>query len=109
MNVRKLIKVILLIGLIASLAYAGACIYANVKMVNNQNAITLPKLEEAQYEVVVANTGRLIYSNDVTRTGSFVIINKYWDYQGKSFVFRKDTLRLDENIYGKVTINLRRK
>lgn len=105
-----IIKIIFGIIIIGIIFYMGACAYVNFVKPHQstQATIKMPKAEEAAYEVIIINTGTVYLSDDVTRVGSFIKLNTFWELQGKAFVYQNRTYLIDENIFGKVQINLRK-
>ena len=106
-----LVKVFLIIMIIGIIVYAGACVYANFIEPNmsKQEVIQAPKVETASYEVIIVNTGTVYLSNQVSRVGSFVKMEGYWELVGTKYVSRNRTILLDENIFGKISVNMRSK
>jgi hypothetical protein len=105
---KRLIRIVFILMVIGLLVYAGACIYGNVKSNSGQPAVKLPDVSKAKYEVVVVNTGRLLLSNEVVRTGTTVKLTGYWELIGLKYVYRNRAIVLDEQSFGKINIGLRK-
>lgn len=109
----KVIIFRVLIGLVivGILFYVGSCAYVNFiePIRTNAPAIDAPDSNLATYEIIIVNTGTVYLANDVKRVGSFVRLETYWELQGNKFVFQKRPLMLDENIFGIIQVNLRKK
>jgi hypothetical protein len=103
----KIVKVVMVIGVIALLGYLGACAYANFFSGSSDGKVKLPEAAEARMEVVIVNTGMVYLSNVVEKTGSIVKLVGFWELSGDSFKYRSRELILDERIYGTITVSRR--
>jgi hypothetical protein len=81
--------------IVGSLVYVGACIYGNVKANPGTPQIQYPDSSKAGYEVVIVNTGRLILTDSVIRTGSIVKLNGYWELSGQKYIYRDRQFIID--------------
>ena len=105
-----MIKWILLVIFIASLAYLGLCVYS---VVNPATGLPdMPEADEAQYSVQIKNTGGVILTNDYETHGYQVgarvyVLHGYWEMSGKDFRFRDRDIVLDEAIFGEIDIRRR--
>ena len=108
----RIIKVIILIGLVGVIAYGGLCVYSNFIDKPNTGVPDMPKSEEAAYSLTVENTGKLIMTNDYEVLGSVVgkrvfILHGWWEFLGQDFKFKSGDIVLDEAVFGKITLKKR--
>ena len=110
----KAIKVILLLGLVAMLAYAGTCVYGNfiAKPADNPGGITMPASAKAAYALVVKNTGTVILTNKYEQIGQVVgarvfVLHGYWEMVGSEFYYQSRDIILDEAIWGEISLTRR--
>lgn len=112
--ISKIFKVIALIGLVALLAYAGACIYGNfiAKPEPVPGQIEMPKADKAAYFLVVKNTATVILTNDYEQFGDKVgertfVLHGYWELVGSAFSYRAHDIILQEAIFGEIALKKR--
>lgn len=104
----RVIKILLLVLILAGLAYLGACVYANFFAFNAANPeADLPKAEKAPYVVVIENTGNMFFTAKYDQYGSTIILHGYWEQVGNKFQYRDRDLILDQAIYGTITVRAR--
>lgn len=95
---------VVVIGIIA--VYGALIIYGNVQALTEKE-YSIPDISQAEYKIIIENTGNLLYSDDVEDNGRIIILNGYWDLQGKEFVYHNKMFPLDEDIFGPVTVTRR--
>lgn len=105
--INKIFRVIALLILIAVLAVMGTCAYQLWKSNNPDTGPEPPKIEDAYYQVKFIATGRIIFTNTVERIGNFVLVNGYWEANKKKYIYKDIILKLDENIFGEISIERR--
>ena len=101
----------MLIALIGTLAYAGACVYAN--FASPTSAIDMPDEEEASYSLVIKNTATVVLTNDykvlVDDSGaSTYYLNGYWELTGDKFTYRSNEIILSEDTFGEIILQRRK-
>jgi len=107
-----IIKVILLIVVLAFLAWVGLTCYSNLIAKPNTGQADIPEKEEASYSVSIKNTGNLILTDDYEVHGSEVgsrvfILHGFWELRGQDFELVEGDIILDEAIFGEITIKRR--
>lgn len=106
----RVIKWIILIGLLAALAWFGMCVYA---LVNPDTGLSdMPDRDKAQYSLRIQNTGGLLMTDDFEEHGYQIgkrvfVLHGYWELSGKDFRFRDQDIVLDEAIFGRITVEKR--
>jgi hypothetical protein len=107
----KATKIILLVVMIAGLAYAGACVYANVFAFRAASPATikLPDVKDAAYSVTIERTGQYYLTNKYEKFGNTYLLHGYFELSGTAFKFRNVDLPLDQAIYGTITVTVRPK
>jgi len=108
----RLIKIIILLGLVAFIAWAALCVYSNYFAQPDTGGFDLPESDEAVYSVLIHNTGRLSFTNDYETFGNEVgkrkyLLHGFWEIHGQDFVYKSADLLLDESIFGEITIKRR--
>jgi hypothetical protein len=108
--VSKAIKIILLVVIVCGVVYGGLTVYAN--FAGGDGKVKTPDIKEAQYTVVIENTGSLYYVSKFEQFGSKVgartfVLHSFWELSGRDFRYRQRDLILDEKIYGTITIRPR--
>jgi len=107
-----IIKWIILLALLALLAYIGLVIWTCNTGFTNPNQPDIPKIDEASYSVQIKNTGNLIFTDDYELIGNEVgkrvfILRGFWEMRGQDFVYKDTELILDEAIFGEITVKRR--
>ncbi len=100
------LKIALLLFLVVGLTYLVACVYGNVKAMDS-NPMDIPDQEKAQYKITIFNTGNTLFSDDVEREGNVVTLDCYWELSGTEYKHNKETIPLDESIFGPISIKRR--
>ena len=103
---KVLLKGVLLLFLVVGLIYFGSCVYGNVKALDS-NPRDVPEVADAQYKVVIVNTGNTLLSDDAERIGTVVTLNGYWELMKIKFKYHKESILLDEDIFGPIKITRR--
>jgi len=108
---RRVIKVIILVVMIALLAYGGLCVYANC-IATDPSRLEMPTAEEAPYSFLVENTGTLILSDEYEKFGDTggsctYILHGYWELIGMEFKYRENDIVLSEQVFGEITVKRR--
>jgi len=108
----RLIKIIILLGLVGFIAWAGVCAYSNFFAKPDTGGLDMPKPNEAVYSVLIYNTDRLLFTNDYETFGSEVgkrkyILHGFWEIHGQEFIYQGSDMVLDESIFGVITIKRR--
>lgn len=107
-----IIKWIILLALLAVLAYGVLVIWTCNVGPNNSNQPDIPKVDEAAYTVYLENTGNLIMTDDYEVIGNEVgkrvfILHGFWEMRGQDFAYKDGELILDEGIFGEITVKRR--
>ena len=105
-TIKVIFKVALLLLLVVGLAYFGACVYGNVKAMDD-NPMEIPDPEEAQYKITIFNTGNTLLSDDAERDGDVITLNGYWELAGTKYKYNKESIPLDESVFGPIDIKRR--
>ncbi len=108
----RIIKVIILLVMLAGLAYAGLCVYSCATHQQGAGMPDIPEVAEAAYTLTIENTGKLIMTNDVEVMGSVVgsrvfILHGRWEFMGQDFKYKSEDVVLDEAIFGEITLRRR--
>lgn len=107
-----IIKVIILVAVLAFLAWIGLTCYSNLIAKPSTGQVDMPDQEEASYSVYVKNTGNLLLTDDYELHGSEVgsrifILHSFWELRGQDFELVEADIILDEAIFGEITIKRR--
>jgi hypothetical protein len=108
---RQIIKVLLIIAMVAGLAYGGLCVYANcTQPVPGQ--VKIPSAEQAPYAFLVENTGTLVLADKYEQFGDTpgsrsYVLHGYWELVGNEFKRRSNDVVLSEQVFGEITIRRR--
>jgi len=111
----KIVKVLLVLGVIAFLMLViGPCVYYNYIDKGDTAQVSMPDVEKAPNSFYIENTGGLILSSDYEQHGQtagsrLFILHGYWEMRGNKFKHNDGTITLDENIFGKITVETRTK
>lgn len=108
----RLIKIIMLVVLIATLAYLGTCIYGNFFAPGVNSGVDMPDSKDARYSLVVKNTATVILTNDYEIFGDDIgkriyILHGYWELVGNEFKYYKGDITLPEEVFGEINIKIR--
>lgn len=104
---RKVIHAGILVIILMIVAYGGLTIYGNVKAIND-NPFSVPDVEKAAISIRVKNTGLTLFADDAKKTGSIIVINSsYWELIGNKYKLRKESLILDEAVFGPIELRER--
>ena len=101
---KRVLKVVLIIGMIAFIAYGGLCVYANVSPASKDHA---PALSEAPYTVHLMTTGRVILTKSYEHIGTKYIVRGYWEQVKGRYMYRPLTLTLDTATFGPIQVGRR--
>lgn len=106
-----IIKVIILIFLIAFIAWAGVCVYSNFIADDNEQ-IETPDIENAAYEVYIKNTGNVLYTDKYDQHGQekgnrTFVLQGYWEINSREYKYHDGILQLKEIIFGEIEIKRR--
>ena len=107
-----IIKWIILLVILAVIAYVGLVIWTCNVGPNNPNQPDVPKVEEAAYSVYIENTGNLVMTNEYEVIGNeagkrVFILHGFWEMRGQDFAYKDGELVLDEGIFGEITVKRR--
>jgi hypothetical protein len=112
---RGLIKIGFIIGIVAVLVWLGLGIYSSISSSNQSKGPELPKMDQAKYAFTVSNSGTVFLSNNYEQFGQAegartFLLHGFWDVNGsgKDFKWNKGDLPLDEKVWGKISIIVRR-
>ncbi|MBU1027404.1 MAG: hypothetical protein KKA31_06720 [Candidatus Margulisbacteria bacterium] len=112
--IKTAIKIIVIIGLVALVAYGGLCGMANC---SNTAAIVglqpedleRPTVQEALYKVLIVNTAKVVYTNDVEQIDGIYILHGYYEIiDNDTFIYRELDLRIDPAIFGEIKLTVRK-
>ena len=102
-NFWKWVRGILLFGFLGLITfYVGACVYANFILGDGKPG--LPPVNKAHYAVQIVSTGQILFSDKVTDKGTSVILNGYYEFTDNKFVYRKGTVTMDEQYFGRIDV-----
>lgn len=105
---KTVVKIVLIGILVVGLIYLGACVYANISMLNT-NPHDVPDPDDAIYTVKITNTGARYYSNSVDDAGGVVTMHGYWQLDGDEYEYTEaDSPPLDRDTFGTITVRVRR-
>jgi hypothetical protein len=103
----KVIKVLLILVLLATLLYAGSCVYANVKALS-ANPYKIPAVDDARYSVTVINTSSTYFTSDIENAGGVIVMRGYWYFNGDKYEYNKaDSPALDPGYFGEIKVKER--
>ena len=107
-----IIKWIILLAILAGLAYVVLIIWTCNVGPTNPDQPDIPKVEEAAFTIYIENTGNLIMTDDYELIGSEVgsrifILHGFWEMRGQEFVYKDTELVLDEGIFGEIIVKRR--
>ena len=110
--VGTIIKWIILLALLAGIAYVVLVVWTCNQGPNNPMQSDIPKVDEASHSVYIKNTGNLIFTDAYEVHGSEVgsrifILQGFWEMRGQEFVYKDTELILDEGIFGEITVRRR--
>jgi hypothetical protein len=102
-------NIVIVGGIVCAVLVFGISIYANVQEGNN-GKLKSPSIEDARYEFLFTNTGRLIYTDEYQIEGDGVYLLKTF-YNERSGKYRKQQieLTLDEKYFGEIIVTDRTK
>lgn len=92
--------------IIVGVAYVGACAYVNFIQIQ-PGEYKLPKVENAQYEILIHNTRNVLYSNNYETVGPEISLQGYWELVDNKYRFNKENIVLNREIFGKITVRKR--
>ncbi len=105
-----LFKVIAGIGVVAMLAYLGACVYGNIAA-KPKGEVSWPAVSQAPYVLTVENTGTIILAPDVRQTGpdvpgqrTYELPKGYYEVSNGRFRYVKLALTMPESVWGRITV-----
>ena len=106
---RRIVSIIMLIGLICGVGYVGVCVYANV---TQSEGVDLPDISEAGYSLIIKNTATVILTNDYEVFGGEVgnrhyQLSGYWELVDGDFKYREDSIVLSQEIFGEIILKRR--
>ncbi len=91
--------------IIAAVGYLVMTILAN--SCSPSGIVKTPNLDEAQYSILIRNTGGIILTSDYTDIDGVITIKGYWERRGSKFVYKDKTAVLDESVFGPIDIKPR--
>jgi len=107
----KFIKVIAIILMLGVLAYAGSCVYVNFFQNDSTvNTVELPPVEQALYWVKIKSNGNLLFTDTLvlvqgnSSDNDVYILEGYWELVKGRYLYRLGKIRLDEAIFGEITV-----
>jgi len=108
----RIIKLIIILAMLAGLAYAGLCVYSCATHQQGAGMLDIPEAEEAAYSVTIENTGKLLMTNDYEVMGSVVgkrvfILHGRWEFMGQDFKYKEGDIIMDESVFGEITLRRR--
>jgi len=105
----RVIKIVVILGMLAGLAWGGVCVYANFFNKSSEVGGTqqLPGIEKAAYSVSIKNTHNLLLTDKYEQSGTVYTLHGYWEYTGSGFKYRDATLSLDEQVFGEIIVKRR--
>lgn len=112
---KLILKVIIIVILIAIVGYIGICVKANILDKRTAGAPPLPKMNDAQYTVLIENTRQFYLTSQFDQYGQEVgkrvfVLHGFWQVSGNKYVYVSgDSPPLDEAVFGKMTITRRAK
>lgn len=106
---KKILKVLVVIGAVLIVAYIGLTVWATFHHDDPVTAseIQFPKVEAAKYQVVIKNTGNVLFTSKYDTYGKTFVLHGYWEKSGMDFVYRKQDYPIDQNVFGPVEIKER--
>ena len=106
---RRIFRVLMIVGLVILIVYIGACVYGNYFA--DDGSIKLPSIKNAPYSLIVRNTATVILTDEhevVGEEGSRVFtLYGYWELVGGEFEYVDSTIILHEEVFGKINIKRR--
>lgn len=103
-----LIKVIIIIILLLGLVYGAITIYSCATYNNVDGEIKMPSERRATHTIYFENTGGMILAKDFTEADGVITVDGYWEISGTQYVYKDNTIKIDEAIFGTVTIKPRK-
>lgn len=96
--------------IVVGLAYAGVTCYAN--FVDKGSSSGVPDPAKARFTLRIENTGGMILTNKLNQEGDtpgqrVYTATGYWEFVGKKFLYRNETLILEEKIFGLIKVGRR--
>lgn len=104
--ISRSMQVIVIILLIVGLAYVGACVYSNF-IQGEPGEYKVPSINKAHYELVIHNTGVVLFTDDYETTPLGYSLNGYWELVDNKYRYRDSLLIIRPDIFGKITIRER--
>lgn len=108
-----MLKAIILVVMIVSIAYLGTCVYSNFVARPDTGQPKMPEAEKAAYSVNIENTGNVLLTNTYEQLGGkevgkrVFVLHGFWELEGRAFKYRVGDIILDESIFGEITIKRR--
>ncbi len=96
----------IIIMIIVGVLYAGTCVYANF-MQKALGEYKVPSIEEAKYEFTIRNTGNVLFSGIYSTRGAEFTLTGYWELVDDKYKYRDSQLKLDQKIFGTITVRRR--
>lgn len=113
---KTVVRVIFIVLLVVTIAYAGTCAYANffASSPEETSSVKLPSVDKAMYSLVVNNTGTVILTDSYEEFGDKIgartyVLHGYWELRGKEFRYIPGDITLSETLFGEITMKVRAK
>ena len=108
-NTFKVIILIVVIGLLALVV--GPCVYFNF-IEPSISQTDMPDIKKATHSFSIENTGGLILSSKFEQHGTIegdrvFELHGFWEMKGDKFKFIDGDIKLDERIFGVITVEKR--
>jgi hypothetical protein len=98
----KLLVILFIVGIFG---YIGIAIFANCQA--GMGVYNIPKPSEAPYQVEIKNTGNVLFADNYDTQGGVITIDGYWQLTDDKFKFIDNELKLDQAIFGTITVRRR--
>jgi len=103
-----IIKILILVAIVAVIAYFATCAYANLVAFQYDGMPKLPSVSKASHSFRIMNTGNTLMSSDYEQQGDIYILHGYWEQVKDKYEYRKGVIILDKKIFGEIRVTERR-
>ena len=83
------------------------CIWGNVAETRAESEPTMPSISKARYEFLIGNTGQTVLTPKYTKDGTAYYLQGYYELKDNRWLWRRNTLTLDEKYFGPIVVSLR--
>lgn len=109
----KLIKIVILVGLVLFVAYFGITVYGNFFMSSAPpGTIEMPEVNKAKYTFYIKNTGNILLTSEYEQFGDKAgertfTLHGFWEASGQEFRYKERDLTITEQTFGVIQVKQR--